>query len=87
MSERAFDAALRVFNKTRTGMVGCLRAAIEAYKAEELYLLHVDHAQIGLAFHVADTETGPETALVITGFKDLAAIECFVAEKLHASGK
>lgn len=87
LNVKAFDEALRVFNKARTNVVGCLKSAIEAFKSEELRQLHIEHRDLPLKYATADTEAGPDTALVITGFKDAEEIECFLCGKLNVSGK
>ncbi len=83
LNDSAFSAACRVFNKTRSSAINCLRAAIEAFKIEEARQLHIAHACGDLQFHVIDTERGADTGLVIMGFNSLQEIECFVLEKSH----
>lgn len=82
----AFDAALRVFTRARGSAVTCFKLAIEAYDAERLKELYASHDS-DLVIHVADTDNGPDTALVIVGFKNISEIETFVAEKIYASRK
>ena len=78
------DVAVHVFFRTRGNTRQCLEAAIKAYQEEEKYIpLNME----GVVMEAADTDTGPDTALVITGFTNLSDIEKFISEKLRAPGK
>lgn len=83
MDEAAFAHALKVFNRVRGDMTVCLRRAIEAYLS---YLPPMKSLPKGLRSSVADTDDGPGTAIVITGFKNIDEINDFIG-KLHSSGK
>lgn len=83
MSSAAFAAAVERFMHARGSSVECLRQAIKVHNdilAQEM------SATSDLQLSVADTEAGPDTALVITGFKNVDEIQVFVA-RLHAPRK
>lgn len=86
LNEAAYQVALNVFHSGHTSVHGALRNAIIAYRSMELAELIKSHDAAHLNIAVADTEIGPDTAIVITGFVNLAEAECFVA-RLHAPGK
>lgn len=77
MTERAFSEALRVFNRTRDSVVGCLRKAIKVYMEEAARDAADNHATSGLTMQMADTDDGKDTALVILGFKNAEEIQSF----------
>lgn len=86
MSEVAFAKALRVFSRSHTSAAESLRIAIDVYMTElraGLVRLRAESLEINMA----DTDRGPNTALVFTGFKDAAEINSFVQEFIYASRK
>lgn len=85
MSDAAFGVALKIFNKKRANIVGCLHAAIDAYFSEKTHEIIENYNKCGFTLHTADTASGVDTALVITGFKDLSEIQCFLVGRQHAS--
>lgn len=86
INEVAFKNALAVFNKARTGVVAALRIAIERYVRDSEKLDY--RVQIGqLNYSTATTDNGPDTALVITGFRNQNEIKTFVSEYFHAPCK
>lgn len=82
MSELAYSKASIAFNKARTSVAKAVRIAIDEYR-------RVDGEQKikTLQITIADTPLGPDTALVITGFENTAAIYAFIQETFYASGK
>lgn len=84
LDKDSFAIALRVFNRTRSNAVECLRAAIEAFRMEEIK--HV-HKHDGLTFYIVGTDSGPDTALVITGFNNAEGIDRFITGVVRASRK
>lgn len=86
VNDTAFAHAVKVFNKARTGVHQLLRLVISEYLfAQRAELIRVRSEQV--EFNMADTEAGPNTALVVTGFKNAAEIESFVREFFYASRK
>lgn len=84
LNNASFETALRAFNKMHTSVAECLRAALEAFRMEEARRITSDS---GLTFHIVGTEeSGPDTALLVTGFSSVSEIEAFVAAK-NAPGK
>lgn len=82
----AFNAALRAFQKARGSAVSCFKLALDVYDAERLKEFHAAHNG-DLQLHLADTNNGPDTALVIVGFRNFAEIETFVSGIINAPRK
>lgn len=82
----AFEEALRVFQKARGSAVHCLKMAILAYDEARVREFRA-HGCSDIELHVASTDAGPDTALVIKGFRNLAEIEAFITEKFRAPRK
>ncbi len=78
LNEQSFNVALRVFNKTRSSIVGCLMAAIEAFKIEEDRHIYIENSHLG--FSIIDTDCG--LGLVVTGFKSEDDIIMFVSGRI-----
>lgn len=86
MNQAAFARAMQVFHRAHTGIADALRLAIQVYQQEDRATLVRSCAE-NFEISMADTQAGPNTALVITGFKDATEIESFVREFFYASRK
>jgi hypothetical protein len=81
LNEAAFAKAAKTFHRLRGSEVACLRAAISVYRAEEMF--QNTSAFSNLVFAAADSDKGENTALVISGFADIAHIEAFISGIHH----
>lgn len=77
------DAALRVFQRARGSAVSCFKQAIEVYDHERSLQFRCEQNK-DLQLIILQDDDGTDTGLAVVGFKNLAEIELFIAERLNA---